>query len=67
MSGLTVSTVYTTSCPVDHTLWHCALCNAFISIQSSHALEEAFCPACVGAPLEFCGTLRIPGPCVADA
>jgi hypothetical protein len=67
MSELTVANVYTTLSPVDHTLWHCTLCDALISIQSSYALVEAFCPACVEAPLEFCGPFRTPMSYTANA
>jgi hypothetical protein len=37
------------------TLWYCNHCNALISIQSVRVVNEAICPACVEAPLEFCG------------
>ena len=37
------------------TQWHCNRCNTFVSIRSSEALEEAFCPVCGEAPLDFCG------------
>ena len=62
MSDLTFAIVYTTSAPLDATLWHCARCNALVSIQSAHPVIEPFCPACIQAPLEFCGTFNgIPG------
>jgi len=37
------------------TLWYCNHCNALISIQSVRVVDGVFCPACVEAPLEFCG------------
>ena len=39
------------------TLWHCSQCQAFITVRSAYVLNEAFCPACVEMPLEFCGSL----------
>lgn len=56
MSDLTITLGYTALSPLDSTLWYCAQCNALISIQSSYAVAEVFCPACVQVPLEFCGT-----------
>jgi hypothetical protein len=50
------------------TLWYCNHCNAMVSIQSAQAVDEAFCPACLEAPLEFCGRFRgFPGLQVCDA
>ena len=50
------------------TLWYCNHCNALVSIQSAQAVDEAFCPACLEAPLEFCGRLSgFPGLQVGDA
>lgn len=50
------------------TLWYCNHCNAMISIQSAQAVDEAFCPACLEAPLEFCGRFSgFPGLQVFDA
>lgn len=47
---------------VDSTLWYCHHCCAIVSIQSTQAVNEAFCPACVEGPLEFCGSFSsIPG------
>ncbi len=44
------------------TLWHCDQCDAFVSIHSAHALDEAFCPACGDRTLEYCGRLScMPG------
>lgn len=50
------------------TLWHCTRCDAFVSIHSNHAFEQAFCPACSTVALEFCGRLNcIPGILFDDA
>jgi hypothetical protein len=50
------------------TLWYCNHCNAMISIQSAQTVDEAFCPACLEAPLEFCGRFSgFPGLQVCDA
>lgn len=44
------------------TLWHCNVCDPFISIRSFQMLCEAFCPACGDVMLEFCGAFNsIPG------
>ena len=44
------------------TLWFCSQCNAFIAIHTVDAVEEAYCPACVEMPLEFCGkSNNLPG------
>ena len=44
------------------TVWYCGNCNTLVSIQSSLSINEAFCPACTQAPLEFCGRFSgIPG------
>lgn len=37
------------------TLWHCAKCDALVSIHSSNFPEEPFCPTCFDSELEFCG------------
>jgi hypothetical protein len=50
------------------TLWYCRMCGAVISIRSDYVVDEAFCPACVEIPLEFCGNFdRIPGASFGDA
>jgi len=50
------------------TLWYCKVCDAVISIRSGYVVEEAFCPACIEMPLEFCGNFnRIPGLPMGDA
>jgi hypothetical protein len=68
MSDLTSIDTGTIQVPLDATLWHCTRCNAVISIHSSHAVAEAFCPACLQVPLEFCGTFGgIPGLQVGNA
>jgi uncharacterized paraquat-inducible protein A len=41
---------------MDATLWRCDQCNSFISIHSAQFVNEAFCPTCGDAPLEFCGS-----------
>ena len=68
MLDLTIINAGTIQVPSDATLWHCTRCNALISIHSSHAVAEAFCPACLQVPLELCGTFGgIPGLQVGDA
>ena len=57
MSDLDVTSRCTTPPQPLATLWHCSRCNALVSIQSAHVVSEAFCPACVDAPLEFLRTL----------
>ena len=50
------------------TLWYCNHCSALVSIQSSQTVHDAICPACVEAPLEFCGRFTgIPGVQFGDA
>jgi uncharacterized paraquat-inducible protein A len=50
------------------TLWYCNHCNALISIQSVRVMDEAFCPVCVEAPMEFCGRFTgFPGLQLVDA
>jgi hypothetical protein len=50
------------------TLWRCDRCNSFISIHSTHIVDEAFCPVCGDVPLELCGPFNsIPGLQFADA
>ena len=38
------------------TLWRCDRCNSYVSIHSTHIVDEAFCPVCGDVPLELCGT-----------
>jgi len=54
MSGRLASTPQEQICT---TLWHCNQCNAVVSIITSQVVDEAFCPACGDASLEFCGTI----------
>jgi len=62
MLNLDVSNRHTTLPQLGATLWHCDQCNAFISIHSAQRLDAAFCPACGGVRLEFCGKLTgMPG------
>lgn len=58
MSDLSISGVNTTPTPRAVTLWHCAQCDALVTIQSPHIVGEAFCPVCVQAPLEYCGSFN---------
>jgi len=37
------------------TLWHCARCNSFVTVHSVKRVDEALCPVCADAELEFCG------------
>lgn len=41
--------------PLYASLWHCEACNSFVSIHSARPVEQAMCPVCRNAPLEFCG------------
>ena len=41
---------------MDATLWHCDRCNSFVSIHSTLKVNDAFCPACGEAAMEFCGS-----------
>lgn len=41
---------------MDATLWRCNQCNSFVSIHSALKVDDAFCPACADASMEFCGT-----------
>jgi len=36
-------------------LWHCAQCNSFVMVHSIKSIDEALCPVCADAELEFCG------------
>jgi uncharacterized paraquat-inducible protein A len=68
MSDLHVAGTYTTLPQPWATLWYCNHCNALVSIQSVKSVDEAFCPACAQAPLEFCGRFSgIPGLQLGDA
>jgi len=50
------------------TLWHCDLCDAFISIHSAQILRAALCPVCGDVTLEFCGRVNsMPGIQFGDA
>jgi len=50
------------------TLWHCARCNSFVTVHSVKRVEEALCPICADAELEFCGNFAsILGSPFADA
>jgi hypothetical protein len=62
MSDVNIAGRCTPMQQVDSTLWYCHHCSAIVSIQCTHAVREAFCPACVEGPLEFCGHFSgIPG------
>lgn len=40
------------------TLWSCASCGSFVSIESLQPVHAAVCPACQGTPLNLCGTFE---------
>ncbi len=44
--------------PCSTTLWHCSLCDAFISIRAAQLIDDALCPACGKLVLEFCGRIN---------
>lgn len=68
MLNLDIANQYSGLPQLGTTLWHCQRCDAFISIHSARAFDEAFCPACAAVPLEFCGRLNgIPGIQFGDA
>lgn len=68
MSNVGIAGGRTTVPQLCTTLWYCDHCNALVSIQSAQVLDEAFCPACVEVPLEFCGRFSgIPGLQVGNA
>ena len=68
MSDLAIASFDTTLPDLDTTVWLCRCCHVLITIRCPCAVEEAFCPECVDAPLEFCGTFnRIPGFQIGDA
>jgi uncharacterized paraquat-inducible protein A len=68
MSDLNISVTCTTPPQPWATVWYCNHCNALVSIQCVKAVDEAFCPACVEGPLEFCGRFSgIPGFQLGDA
>jgi hypothetical protein len=50
------------------TLWFCGRCHSFITVHSAKAIDEALCPICMDAELDFCGTVEsILGSGFADA
>lgn len=68
MLNLDIAKKYTDLPDLGITLWHCQRCDAFISIHSAQALDDAFCPACTTVLLEFCGRINgIPGIQFGDA
>jgi uncharacterized paraquat-inducible protein A len=68
MARTGIAASYTTLPQQWATLWYCNHCNALISIQSVRVVDEAFCPACVEPPLEFCGRFSgFPGLQLVDA
>jgi len=58
MPGLTIANAGISFPGADTSMWFCKRCNALISTQSHYKVAEAYCPACIQMPLEFCGTFN---------
>jgi len=44
------------------TLWHCDICDTFVSIRSTKPVQEVLCPVCGDLNLEFRGSFsKLPG------
>jgi hypothetical protein len=39
------------------TLWRCQNCSSLVSIYSPNLVDEAFCPICLGMPMELCANM----------
>jgi rubrerythrin len=58
MLDVRATNYHTVESPLQASLWRCEGCNSFVSIHSPQTVEQALCPICKSAALEFCGSFQ---------